>query len=109
MTTESKQNEITISGLMANTTYVFQVRTVFEDQEGRYGPQSDDVLTSESLATKLLKFSVLVKQGNPPMYRLLTQELARSRNQSAKTRKLELGELFLEHSILIFFKVCTVH
>lgn len=95
---------------MANTKYVFQVRAVFEDQEGRYGPQSDDVITSESLATKLLKFSILVKQGNPPIYRLLAQELARSRNPTAKTRKLELGEFFLEQSILTIFKslYCTL-
>lgn len=94
--TDSKQNEVTISGLMANTTYVFQVRAVFEDQEGRYGPQSDDVITSESLATKLLKFSTRVDGGNPPIYRLKAQESPRSRNPTAKTRKLELGELFLE-------------
>lgn len=105
--TDSKQNEVAISGLMANTTYVFQVRAVFEDQEGRYGPQSDDVITSESLATKLLKFSILVKEGIPPIYRLLAQEPPRSRNPTAKTRKLELGKLFLEQCklhILIILK-----
>lgn len=96
MATDSKQNEVAISGLMANTTYVFQVRAVFEDQEGRYGPQSDEVNTSESLATKLLEFSIRVKEGIPPIYRLLAQEPQRSRNPTAKTRKLELGKLFLE-------------
>lgn len=93
MATDSKQNEVTIHGLTANTAYVFQVRAVFEDQEGRYGPQSDDVITSESLATKLLKNSILVKNGNPTIYRLLAQELESSRNSSAKTRKLEFGKL----------------
>lgn len=88
---------------MANTTYVFQVRAVFEDKEGRYGPQSDDVIISESLATKLLKFSVLVQQGNPPLYRLLAQESPLSRNPTAKSRKLLLGMLFLNQCILNSF------
>lgn len=101
--TDSTQNEITVRGLMANTTYVFQVRAVFGDQEGRYGPQSDDVITSQSLATKLLKFSILVKEGNPPIYRLLTEELPLSRNPTAKTRKLLLGMLILKQCILNSF------
>lgn len=98
--TDSKQNEFTVRGLMANTTYVFQVRAVFEDQEGRYGPQSDDVITSKSLATKLLESSFLVRNGNPTIYRLFTEELPLSRNQTAKTRKLVLGMLFLSQYIL---------
>lgn len=81
---------------MANTTYVFQVRAVFEDRVGMYGPQSDDVITSESLATKWLDFSIPVKKGIPSIYGLLAEEPPRSRNPTAKTRKLELGKLFLE-------------
>lgn len=95
MATDGKQNNITISGLMANTNYVFQVRAVFEDQEGGYGPQSDDVSTLTSLGIEWLDFSLLVKKGNPFIYRPLTQESKFSRNPTAKTRKLELGKLFL--------------
>lgn len=94
--TDSKRNEVTICGLMANTTYVFQVRAVFEDEEGRYGPQSDDVITSKSLATTLFKSSSLAKEGNPLIYRLDAKELPKSRNFTAKTKKLEIGKLFFE-------------
>lgn len=91
--TDADQNQITITGLMADTVYVFQVRGVFQDQEGSYGPANDAVKTAESLATYLLKFSINVAIGNPPKYQLLAQELKPSRNRSAKTRKLILGNL----------------
>lgn len=89
--TDADYNQITIAGLMANTVYVFQVRGVFQDQEGGYGPANDTVKTEESLATCLLKLSLLVDDGNPPKYQLVTEELKQSRNCSAKTRKLILG------------------
>lgn len=91
--TDVDQNQITIAGLMANTVYVFQVRGVFQDQEGKFGPVNDTVKTAESLATFLLKFSVLVDNSNPPKYQLITQELKQSRNRFGKTRKLILGKL----------------
>lgn len=49
--TDADQNQTTISRLMANTVYVFQVRGVYQDQEGSYGPANDDVKTAESLTT----------------------------------------------------------
>lgn len=90
--TDADQNQITITGLMANTDYVFQVRGVFQDQEGSYGPANDDVKTAESLAAYLLRSSINVASGNPPKYQLMAQELKPSMNRSAKTRKLILGK-----------------
>lgn len=72
--------------------HVFQVRGVFQDQEGNYGPASDDVETAESLTTYLLRSSINVASGNPPKYQLMAQELKPSRNSSVKTRKLILGK-----------------
>lgn len=46
--TDADQNQITIAGLMADTIYVFQVRGVFQDQEGGYGPANDTVKTAVS-------------------------------------------------------------
>lgn len=89
--TAADQNEITIAGLMADTVYVFQVRGVFQDQEGGYGPANDTVKTKESLATYLLQFSLSVDNGNPSKFQLLTGELKQSTNSNAKTRKLFLG------------------
>ena len=45
---------------MANTEYSFQIRGVFGDQEGQYGPINDDIRTKQSLATTLLDFTVLL-------------------------------------------------
>lgn len=90
--TDADQNQLTINGLMADTTYIFQVRGVCNDQEGHYGPANDAAKTNESLATYLLKFSVRINDMNPPKYQLFAQELKQSRNYVAKTRKLILGK-----------------
>lgn len=90
--TGDDQNKITITGLMANTKYIFQVRRVFQDQEGKYGPASDDVCTTESLATYLLEFAEHVANVNPKKYQLLVEELKDSRNPDAKTKQVILGE-----------------
>lgn len=90
--TGDDQNKITITGLMANTKYIFQVRRVFQDQEGKYGPASDDVCTTESLATYLLEFAEHVANVNPKKYHLLVEELKDSRNPDAKTKQVILGK-----------------
>lgn len=90
--TDDDQNKITITGLMANTNYIFQVRRVFQDQEGKYGPASDDVCTTESLATYLHGIAKQVANGNPNKYQLLVEELKDSRNPDAKTKQVILGK-----------------
>lgn len=79
---------------MANTKYVFQVCSVYQNREGQYGPESNDVLTAESLSTSLLDFSKLVLNGIPPKYQLLVKELENSRNIDAKTKQVILGKFF---------------
>lgn len=93
--TDDDQSQITITGLMANTKYVFQVRGVFQDQEGIYGYENDDIQTTESLATHLQEYSILVSDGNPPIYQLLTEEIQFSRNDRAKTKQVVLGKFCL--------------
>lgn len=97
--TDADQSEIVITGLMANTKYVFQVRGVYQDQEGSYGPANDDIQTPESLATTLLKFSNCICNRDPSIYQLLATELQDSRNTTAKTRKLVLGGRYLYQRI----------
>lgn len=99
--TDTDQSKITITGLMANTKYVFQVRTVYQDQEGQYGPQSNDVLTAESPSTSLLDFSKQVRDGNPAIYQLLAKELRHSRNVDAKTKQLILGKVFIPNLFIL--------
>lgn len=90
--TDADPNQLTINGLMADTTYIFQVRGVCNDQEGHYRPANDAVKTNESLTTYLLTFSVRINDMNPPKYQLFAQELKQSRNYVAKTRKLILAK-----------------
>lgn len=93
--TDADQSEISISGLMANTKYAFQVRGVYQDQEGRYGPANESIQTPESLATHLLDFSKCVDKGDPSKHQLLATELKESRNELAKTKKVILGGKFI--------------
>lgn len=91
--TDSDENNIIITGLMANKNYIFQVRGIFGDQEGPYGPVTEDIETTTSLATTLLGFSVLQNSTNcPPVYLLPVQENENARNTSARTRQLTLGK-----------------
>lgn len=91
--TDSDNNRITITGLMADTRYTFQVRRIFKDQEGIYGPANNDIKTKESPAIGLLKTSIKVTNGNPPKYRPFMQEHVESRNPIAKTRKIIVGKI----------------
>lgn len=99
--TNGNESQISITELMADTTYEFQVRGVFEDQKGEYSPASDDVQTIKSLATYLVDLSTIVTSGNPEKRQLLAQELDKSRNVMAKTKKLILGMLFSCSSIYL--------
>ena len=46
-----KENFAIIRGLLTNTEYIFQVRGVFGDQKGQYGPESDCIGMKASPAT----------------------------------------------------------
>lgn len=87
-----KENFAIITGLMANTEYIFQVRGVFGDQEGQYGPESDCIATKVSPATVFLKSSKLQEKSDPPKYLLPVQENKSARNIKARTRQLHLGK-----------------
>lgn len=89
--TDGEQSEIIITGLMANTEYVFQIRGVYEDQEGSYGPANYNIQTPQSLAIHLLEFSECVRSGNPSIFKLNAEEIKEARNESAKIKKLCLG------------------
>lgn len=74
--------------------YIFQVRGVFEDQEGEYGPENDEMQT-ESLDAYLNKISTRIPKSSPSKYQLFVQEMKDARNVTAKTRKLNLGKLIM--------------
>lgn len=90
--TDTDHNQFTITGLAANTKYIFKVRGVFHDQEGQYGPMNDNIQTKIPFASHLLESAKLVADGNPAKYQLSVQELKESRNSNAKTKTLVLGK-----------------
>lgn len=106
--TDLDENNVNISGLMAYTKYIFQVRGIFEEQEGPYGQANEDIETKKSLATTFLEFSILQNNTDyPPKYLLPIQENKNARNSSARTRQLTLGrctnfliQLFLSQKLL---------
>lgn len=97
--TDADESQITITGLMPNTMYTLQVRCVFEDQKGEYGPESDKMQT-ESLDAYLSKISTRITESSPSKYQLSVQEMKDARNVTAKTRKLNLGKLIMSQQYL---------
>lgn len=91
--TDSSQNFLVITGLMATTEYMFQVRGVFGYLEGPYSPVSDIIATKESLATQILGFCELMKQGDPSIYLLPAEENIKARNENARTKQLIFGTI----------------
>lgn len=92
--TDADESQITITGLMPDTIYLFQVRGVFEGQEGEYGPEDDEMQT-ESLDAYLSKISTQITKSFPSKYQLFVQEMKDARNVTAKTMKLNLGKLIM--------------
>lgn len=92
--TDSNDNHITISGLMANTKYIFQVRGIFGDEEGPFGQVNDNIKTNKSLASLLVNSSQPQNKTKSPTIHLLpVVENENARNQDARTRQLILGRL----------------
>lgn len=93
---------------MPGMEYVFQVRAVFEDLEGQYGPISDSISTLESRTAEILKMSECIKKTNPPRYRLPIKENKNARNNKARTKKMTLGMPPITFVMLPLFKfICS--
>lgn len=84
---------------MPNTKYIFQVRGVYEDRKGEYGPKNDEMQT-ESLDAYLRKIATRITELCPSTYQLFVQEMKDARNVKAKTRKLNLGKLIRSQRFL---------
>jgi len=88
---EFSDTPATISNLKADTKYVFQVQAVYDDDEGPYSETSDEIVTLQSPATRLLRHSLRVSDGEPAVYALPLTEFRPARNEQAKTRKFSIG------------------
>lgn len=90
--TNSNENKITVSGLMAYKQYKFQVRGIFGDLEGPYSETSEIIETKESLAEDLLKLSTAFRPNSskhiPPI-----EEHLKARNSSIKIKQLTIGSM----------------
>ena len=91
--TSQDSNYTTITKLMPDTEYIFQVRGVFGDLEGPYGPVSDSIVTLKSPTTDILKSCKYTTQEKSPklLYHLPLRENIRARNEKARTKKMILG------------------
>lgn len=88
-----EENFIVVKGLMAHTKYIFQVRGVFGDQEGPYGPHSDAIETQKSAGTTLLELCQRLDHNSPSKYMLPIKENKGARSKQARTRQLYLGRI----------------
>ncbi|KAK3088210.1 hypothetical protein FSP39_016189 [Pinctada imbricata] len=81
---------ILLQSLAPNVSYETQVRPVFVDREGPYGPKSDPIKTKKSLAQNLRddrSKTVKICDGTPSLYRVQLHEKEGSVNTIDKTRK----------------------
>ncbi|XP_062593931.1 uncharacterized protein LOC134255428 [Saccostrea cucullata] len=95
--THYDESRATILGLKSLSSYSFRVRLVDTRDEFEYpgypfSPESVDFQTPESPALRIQRRSILVKHGNPEIYRLPTEEVLSVRNDTIKSRKLSIGE-----------------
>lgn len=90
--TESDENCLTVSGLMANTKYAFKVCCVFKDGEEQYGPENDEIETKMSLAKTLVGCSTSHKETSSSIYFLPFKEDVNARNAKVRTRHLVFGK-----------------
>ncbi|WAQ96119.1 hypothetical protein MAR_028809 [Mya arenaria] len=96
---EYTESTVKLENLKSNARFVFRVRIVSIDGEGPYSPQSDEIQTESSPASRIVDFSVLLtdeehqKDNNwsPDLYAIPLTEVKEARNDSAKTRKFEVG------------------
>lgn len=91
--TDQEENVILITELMSDTGYIFQVRGVYENQQGCFGPENNALRTSKSLGSNLLKYSIKGPKGSPQRYQLVADEQRKSRNEDARTKKVILGKI----------------
>ena len=91
---EIRESTVILRDIKSNTAFIFRVRVVYEDGEGPYSEESEKILTSDSPASRIVKFSTIKEKGNPSpsKYALPITEIRQARNEKAKTKKFEVGK-----------------
>ncbi|XP_053391493.1 uncharacterized protein LOC128554263 [Mercenaria mercenaria] len=91
---ECERANAVVNSLKPDTKYIFRVRVVHPDGEGKYSKDSDVIKTIVSPAAKLVDFSTVIQPGkpSPTVYGIPISEIANTRNVIAKTRKFEVGK-----------------
>lgn len=98
---QSTRCSVTFSNLKSDSSYVFQVRMVNDDEECMYSEISDPVVTIQSAAHHLLDFMTEVQSSNEGevqssnegicLKQIPLEENIEARNETAKTRRLTIG------------------
>jgi hypothetical protein len=81
-----------LNDLRANTVFVFRVRVIYEDREGPFSEESNEIRTSLSAACQVSQQSVSLVKGNfsPPVYGLPMNEIMR--HETSRINKLEFSK-----------------
>ncbi|WAQ94888.1 hypothetical protein MAR_007359 [Mya arenaria] len=77
---EFTESTIRLTNLKSDTKFVFRVRVVYDDIEGPYSEESEEIVIASSLASRLVNYAVRVDNGDnvPAMYALPMTELTKA-------------------------------
>lgn len=94
--TKNDNNETyNVTGLKGSSKYEFQIRAVYEDFEGPYGPTSDHIETETTLARKIKHIATIkpgiLNDGQPEIYSVPITLDPDSVNPKAKFRRCIFG------------------
>lgn len=112
---EYEHNKAKLVNLTPDTEYVFRVKSVIGEDESPNSEQSEVVKTSTSPAAKI-PYDRVIEESKTPSIRLLRcNEVKESRNEKAKTKKVEIGSRqkgmnknqLQEKTILLVGETCT--
>ncbi|XP_060592329.1 uncharacterized protein LOC132747036 [Ruditapes philippinarum] len=88
---ECEHNEVRLGDLIPDTKYVFRVKAICGDDESPNSDQSEVVTTSKSPAENI-PYDKVIEDSKTPSIRLLRcNDVKQSRNEKAKTKKVEIG------------------
>ena len=95
--TKSQDPKAVVTNLRAGTGYVFKVRVVYDDDEGPYGPESEEIRTIQSPALSIRQRSeaLLGREGNmqtPQRFALSLTEIDAARSDEGKIRGFCIGD-----------------
>jgi hypothetical protein len=85
---------VRLGDLIPDTKYVFRVKAICGDDESPNSDQSEVVTTSKSPSENIPYDKVIGESKTPSIRLLRCNEVKQSRNEKAKTKKVEIGDFY---------------